>query len=134
MALNRILLVDDDPIFSLSLIRHFESQGFEVTSVDSGAKAVEAAKVIPPNLVFLNIYLEGSDALTVVHQIRELPHCQQVPIIALTSNSDSEAFISMLRSGCNDFVNKPIDFTALDIKLQSLALPVDQAVAAGARM
>ena len=115
--MNRILIVDDDPISSLSLIRQLEELGYIVTSVDDAQKAIDIARALPPETVLLNIYLQGTDSFSFAQEIRGLPRCDEVNIVALTHTSDKESSINAMRAGCDDFVKMPVDFNSLKNKL-----------------
>ena len=120
--MNRILLVDDDPVTSISLIHELEAKGFIVTSVDDGAKAIDLARALPPQQVIIDIYIPGMDGNEITSQIRDLPYCENTKFIALTDNKDQHGPQNAHRAGCDSFENKPVNFTSLIEKLTNVDL------------
>ncbi|WP_185964364.1 response regulator [Aliikangiella marina] len=119
--MNRILIVDDDPISSLSLIRQLEELGHIVTSVDDTQKAIDIARALPPTTVLINIYLQGIDSYSFAEELRSLPRCDKVNIVALTHASDAESSINAMRAGCDDFLKIPVDLNLLKNKVNDTA-------------
>jgi len=87
-----ILVVEDDPIIAADLKDRLEELDYAVMGpVASGEAALEEVKGSPqPDLVLMDIQLEGAwDGIETAAQIRQ--H-KKLPLIFLTSNSDSRTF------------------------------------------
>ena len=125
--MSRILIIEDDPVNSLTLIRQLEDLGYSVTSVDNGEKALDIANAIPPQIILLNIYIRGMDSYTFIRNLKKNLRCSDVKVIALTSDLDNEATINASRAACDDLVTNPIDFTALNQKIKLLSQLENQA-------
>jgi CheY-like chemotaxis protein len=119
--MSRILIIEDDPVNSLTLIRQLEDLGYTVTSVDNGEKALDIAHTIPPQVILLNIYIRGMDSHTFIRNVKKNQRCIDVKVIALTSELDKEANLSASRASCDDLVTNPIDFNALNQKIKLLS-------------
>ncbi len=87
MTQTRILVVEDESIVALDIQNRLESMGYEVpATVASGERAVEQAGVLHPDLVLMDIQLQGHmDGVEAADQIR-----QQfgIPVVYLTANAD----------------------------------------------
>lgn len=87
MTETRILVVEDESIVALDIQERLESMGYDVpTTVASGEKAIEQAGLLHPDLVLMDIQLQGHmDGIEAADQIR-----QQfgIPVIYLTANAD----------------------------------------------
>ena len=84
---TRILVVEDESIVALDIQDRLESLGYEVpTTVASGEKAIEQAGALRPDLVLMDIQLQGRmDGVEAADQIRRL---FGIPVIYLTANAD----------------------------------------------
>ena len=84
---SRILVVEDEPIVALDLQRHLEKLGYDVPAVAaSGEEALASADLSSPDLVLMDINLEGDmDGVETAERMRR--H-HRVPVIYLTAYSN----------------------------------------------
>jgi two-component system phosphate regulon response regulator PhoB len=102
-----ILVVDDEPDI-LDLIRYnLGREGYRLTCVDSGEKALEEIRTRRPDLMLLDLMLPGVDGLDVCRRIRQFPEGMNLPIIMLTAKSEDADVVSGLECGADDYVTKP---------------------------
>jgi diguanylate cyclase (GGDEF)-like protein/PAS domain S-box-containing protein len=87
MTQARILVVEDESIVALDIQDRLESMGYEVpATVASGERAVEQADLLRPDLVLMDIQLQGRmDGVEAADQIRQR---FGIPVIYLTANAD----------------------------------------------
>ncbi len=87
MTQTRILVVEDESIVALDLQDRLESLGYDVPMpVASGEKAIEKAGELRPNLVLMDIQLQGRmDGVEAADHIRR---AFGIPVIYLTANAD----------------------------------------------
>lgn len=109
----RLLIVEDEAIIAADLERAMKKMDFEVVDVvDTGEDAIAAAKVHTPDLILMDIQLYGDlDGIDTAHEISKT---QAIPIIFLTSNTDSRTFNRAKLTQPHGFLSKPFRFT--DIK------------------
>jgi len=83
---KRILLVEDEEIILADLARTLRKQGYEIAgTAASGEEAIEAAAGTKPDLVLMDVRLQGSiNGLEAARRIRE---ASEVPILFITANS-----------------------------------------------
>jgi CheY-like chemotaxis protein len=79
-------VVDDDINIRRLVEAALKQNGFEVTHVDSGEKALAALSISPFDVIILDILLPGIDGLETLKQIRANPCFRQLPVIMLTYN------------------------------------------------
>ena len=87
MAEDRILIVEDETIVAMDISRILHGLGYNVVAiVGSGPAAIEAAGVHQPDLVLMDIRLQGpmdgTEAATVIHERH------RIPIVFLTAHAD----------------------------------------------
>jgi diguanylate cyclase (GGDEF)-like protein/PAS domain S-box-containing protein len=87
MTKTRILVVEDESIVALDIQERLESLGYEVpATVATGEKAIEQAGLLRPDLILMDIHLQGRmDGIEAAGQIRQL---FGIPFIYLTANAD----------------------------------------------
>ncbi len=115
---RNVLLVEDNPVNQTVIEAMLRSLGFTVSVASDGAQAVRSAESLIFEAILMDCRLPIIDGYEATRQIRQLPGCQDVPIIALTANAlqgDREACLS---AGMNDYLAKPFKRTDLQQILQ----------------
>jgi signal transduction histidine kinase len=113
-----VLLVEDNAVNRTVVEAMLRSLGFTVSVVTDGAQAVRSAESLIFDAILMDCRLPVIDGYEATRQIRRLPGCADVPIIALTANAlqgDREACLS---AGMNDYLAKPFKRTDLQQILQ----------------
>jgi two-component system, cell cycle response regulator DivK len=108
-TLKRILIVEDDNL-SLKLINDIiEIQGYIAITTSSGNAVIELARQLHPDLILLDIRLPDVDGTEVARRLKvDMATCC-IPIIAVTACAMKGDKAKILKSGCDDYVSKPID-------------------------
>jgi CheY-like chemotaxis protein len=115
---RNVLLVEDNPVNQTVIEAMLRSLGFTVSVATDGAQAVLSAKSLNFEAILMDCRLPIIDGYEATRQIRQLPGCADLPIIALTANAlqgDREACLS---AGMNDYLAKPFKRTDLQQILQ----------------
>ena len=115
---RNVLLVEDNPVNQTVIEAMLRSLGFTVSVSTDGAQAVRSAESLIFEAILMDCRLPIIDGYEATRQIRQLPGCADVPIIALTANAlqgDREACLS---AGMNDYLAKPFKRTDLQQILQ----------------
>ncbi len=134
----RVLCVDDNPANLLLLETLLTDMGGEVEAVSSGAEALEAIKLKSFDLVFMDVQMPGMDGRQATEAIRrwENESAQPpMPIVALTAHALSNEKRSLLQSGLDDYLTKPISerqlaqvilkWTGLPLARSFVAAPIE---------
>ena len=87
MTQTRILVVEDESIVALDIQERLESLGYDVPdTVAAGEKAIVQAGLLRPDLVLMDIHLQGQmDGIEAADHIRRQ---FGIPVIYLTANAD----------------------------------------------
>ncbi len=115
---RKILIVDDDADLLQTLVEQIALHDeFEAVPVDSGTKAVSAAKAEQVDLVIMDVGLPDIDGREVVRILRKDGF--KSPIIMLTGHDTDSDTILGLESGANDYVTKPFRFAVLLARIRA---------------
>jgi len=95
-------------------------QGHEVLTASNGAEAVEAFRSQRPHLVLMDAMMPVMDGFEAAQQIKALAGETLVPIIFLTSLTESEALARCLEAGGDDFLAKPYNQVILAAKIKAM--------------
>ena len=116
----------DDTRALLKLL--LERKGYYVLEAANGQRAVELAKSAHPRLILMDLSLPVLDGLSATKQIREQGFLSDVLIIAITAHQEREYRDKALAAGCDEFVNKPVDFDRLEALLSKF-MPIHRGYA-----
>ncbi|MFC0242825.1 nitrogen assimilation response regulator NtrX [Rhodopseudomonas telluris] len=104
---NDILIVDDEADIRDLVAGILEDEGFSTrTARDSDSALAEIASR-RPNLIFLDIWLQGSklDGLQLLEQIKK-EHAE-VPVVMISGHGNIETAVAAIKRGAYDFIEKP---------------------------
>lgn len=110
---RKILVVDDKAHNRAVLVNLLTPLGFELAEAQSGPEGVAQAQVFVPDLVFMDIVMQGMSGHEAAQLIRQLPGLAQVPIIAASASVFETERYQTLLAGCDDFIAKPIEVPKL---------------------
>lgn len=117
MKSARILIVEDVRIFAWSLAKSLHNAGHEVVAiVPSGMKAIETARTEQPDLILMDVVLEGTvDGIEAGSTISaEL----DIPVIFISGHSEARTIERIKQQEPSAFLPKPIDDKALQIAIE----------------
>jgi CheY-like chemotaxis protein len=105
------LLVEDSVVNQQILANMLHREGFDVVLADNGQDAVEKFKQQAFDVVIMDVQMPVMDGLQATRLMRqhESASDQATPIIAVTAGIDR---VSCLDAGMNDYLAKPVRFTA----------------------
>ncbi|HSO18473.1 MAG TPA: response regulator, partial [Desulfosarcina sp.] len=69
---SKILLVDDESVFTANMSRLLEARGYRAHPVNSGAEAIRALENDAFDVVVLDLKMPGMDGLTTLKEIKKL--------------------------------------------------------------
>lgn len=118
--MSKILVVEDSPMIQEILVERLLFRNYEVVVANDGQQGIEVAEQEQPDLILMDISLPVMDGWEATERIRKIESIKNVPIIALTAHALVEDRNRSLAIGCNDFETKPINFSQLIVKINSL--------------
>ncbi|MFL0797366.1 MAG: fused response regulator/phosphatase [Cellvibrionaceae bacterium] len=115
----RILIADDTATDRLILERIVSKQGHEVISASNGEEAVRLFQQEQPDIILMDVLMPVMDGRQATRQIKEMAGDVFVPIIFLTSLTDTESLVDCLEAGGDDFLSKPYSPVVLRAKIKA---------------
>ncbi|RMH47948.1 MAG: response regulator [Gammaproteobacteria bacterium] len=122
MAKQPLILVADDSnserILLAALLRR---QSYQVIEAADGLEAVRLFKKHPVDIVLLDAIMPTMDGFTAAEQIKQLAGKEErfVPVVFVTSLSDTESLVKCLEVGGDDFLVKPYNQIILRAKIEA---------------
>ena len=113
-----ILVVDDDAPIRRMLSRTLEAEGYEVEASPDGGDALAAVERSTPDLVVLDVAMQGLDGLSVARRLRDKG--LGLPILMLTARDAVPDRVAGLDAGADDYLVKPFAAEELIARVRAL--------------
>jgi two-component system chemotaxis response regulator CheY len=118
-----ILVVDDSTSMLMSLKATLTMNGFEVETAADGKLALDKLKAgVKPDLILTDVNMPNMGGLELIKNIRSLANLKFVPVLTLTTETDSAKREEAKRSGATGWLVKPVDGNEL-IRVITKVLP-----------
>ena len=109
-----VLVVEDDPAFSVLLSNLMKLQGFQALTARNRAEVVAGLAQVPaPDLVLLDVRLPDVNGFDILLRMKQHPSLAGIPVIMLTGEATREAVTQGLASGADGYVTKPFELETL---------------------
>ncbi len=104
---NRVLIVDDEP-GNIKILSSVLAGDYALSVATSGAQALQIAEVQAPDIVLLDMVMPEMDGIQVCEALKASEATKNIPVIFVTSMSDSVNEERGLDAGAVDYITKPI--------------------------
>lgn len=112
----KVLLVDDEEDFVTVLAERLEVRGLEVHTANRGHTAVEMVGGQGFDIVVLDLAMPGMDGLETLKSIKD--HDPDIEIVMLSGKGTMRSGVDAIKSGAEDFLEKPVDIAVLLEKIE----------------
>ena len=102
----RVLLVEDDDLLSELTAELLEELNCQVTMVNNGMSAIEAALTADWEIIFMDVMMHGMSGLETTQKIKNHPRFKQLPVVGITGADDQ--LESCLNAGMSEVIIKPV--------------------------
>jgi two-component system cell cycle response regulator DivK len=116
----RILLVEDNEMNRDMLSRRLQRRGYEVIIAVDGQQGVAMAQSESPDLILMDMSLPLIDGWEATRALKAAAETKHIPVIALTAHAMSTDRDKAMEAGCDDYDTKPIEFSRLLEKMETL--------------
>jgi DNA-binding NtrC family response regulator len=115
----RILFVDDDKDILMMVEQYLRMQGYDITTVNSGLKALDLIREQDIHIVFTDYKMPEFNGLELLAAVKQYdPH---IEVIIVTGYGSMESAVQAMKFGCYDYLQKPF-------KLDHLKLIIDRII------
>lgn len=106
----RLIMTVDDSASMREMVRAtLVSAGYEVVEAVDGQEALDYARENSCDLVISDVNMPRMDGITLVHELRSLPHYRLTPLLLLTTESSQEKKLEGKRAGATGWIVKPFN-------------------------
>ena len=116
MALDKVLIVDDDKNICDLLRLYLEKEGYGVILSHDGDEAVAKFNALKPDLILLDIMLPGVVGYELMEYIKNLG----IPVIFITAKARLEDKIKGFKLGADDYITKPFELAELTARVEAV--------------
>ncbi|NMM50870.1 response regulator transcription factor [Marinigracilibium pacificum] len=117
-SIIKILLAEDEISLGTIVKESLESREFSVTLQNDGNSAYESWEEGEYDAVVLDVMMPGMDGFTLAKKIRKKD--ERIPIIFLTSKSQTKDVVEGFSYGGNDYIKKPFSMEELIVRIEAL--------------
>jgi CheY-like chemotaxis protein len=107
-------VVDDNRMIANNLVKMLNLLGYEAYAAYGSLQAMQILSYNLPDVILLDIHLQGVNGVEVCRFIRRNERTAQVPVLAMSSDTQPELIASMREAGANGFISKPIQMDTLE--------------------
>jgi two-component system cell cycle response regulator DivK len=121
---KKILHVEDNFENRILIRRLLMSENYEVLEAENARQAMNILATTTPNMILMDINMPDVDGYALTVDLKSRPNLNKIPIVAITANVMRGDREKVFNSGCNGYIEKPID---VDLFLDQIAYFLNQA-------
>ncbi|EUB75551.1 response regulator receiver modulated diguanylate cyclase [Pseudomonas sp. GM41(2012)] len=114
----RLLIVDDQPT-NIRVLHELFREDCDVFMATRGEQAISLCRTLLPDLILLDVVMEGMDGHEVCRRLKADPATQGIPIIFITAQQRESDEVRGLELGAVDFISKPINPTIVRARVRT---------------
>lgn len=108
---KKVLIIDDDSVIVQGMQTALELSGYHVECMTTGRRTKDMIASLRPDIVFLDVMLDGMDGRDITREIKKDAAMRDVPVIVISAAHNIDR--SVLAAGADDFIPKP--FSVADL-------------------
>lgn len=115
----KILVIEDQPA-ELKLAQDvLQAAGHDVSGASTADEAYELIASDRPEVILLDLYMPGTDGLTLVRQLKRAPETADIHIVTMTSYTETFSRTATLAAGSSAYLLKPLNTRTLSDDIQA---------------
>lgn len=113
-----VIIADDDELMRSLMAAALNEKGFDTIEVEDGAAALAALERRLPDLVLLDVDMPVMGGYEACQRIRAAERTQNLPVVIVTGNEDTESIDRAYECGATDFVSKPVNWSLIGYRMR----------------
>ncbi len=113
----KVLVVDDEEGIRVLCRVNLELEGYDVIEAADGKQALDAARDLRPDLIFLDIMMPGLSGDEICRRLKSDPSTRGMYVVILTARGQEEDERRAMQMGADEFMTKPFSPRKLRAKL-----------------
>jgi len=114
---SRVLLVDDETIFTKNMSKLLKNRGYQVAAVNSGDGAIRELEQNHFDVIVLDLKMPGMDGIATLKEIMKLGLFTETLI--LTGHGSIDTALEAMKLGAYDYLTKPCEIDELVAKIEA---------------
>ena len=115
----RILAIDDSELMHRLLRSRLQLEQVEIHCALSGEEGLRMAEELRPEVILLDIDLDGMDGFEVLQRLKENPRTRDIAVIFISASCETMDRVRCLDLGAIDFIPKPFEMAELKARVRS---------------
>jgi len=113
---SKILLVDDEAVFTANMSKLLSHRGYRVKTAGSGEDAIRILEAEDVDVIVLDLKMPGMDGIATLREIQKLGLFSQTLI--LTGHGSIDTALEAVKLGAYDYLTKPCEIDELVSKIE----------------
>ncbi len=109
-----VLVVDDEPL-NVEFIAGVLEDDYEVKTAYNGNMAIRIVDKFKPDIILLDIFMPIMNGFETIKVLKDT----NIPIIFLTSKSDTDSIVTGFKLGAVDYISKPFNYQELLVRVKN---------------
>jgi DNA-binding response OmpR family regulator len=114
-----VLVVDDDRVNRMLLVRRLEQEGYRVSTAENGREGWERLKQEPVDIVLLDVLMPEMDGYEVLERIQADEELRHLAVIMISALDQLDSAVRCIELGADDYLPKPFDPVLLRARINA---------------
>ncbi|MEZ5525312.1 MAG: response regulator transcription factor [Pseudomonadales bacterium] len=120
-AQKRILIIDDDAVFTQVLARALEKRGYAVCEAHNAIEAIKAMREFQPQRVTQDLKMVDTSGLQLIPKLLEI--APELQIVVLTGYSSIATAVQAIKLGARNYLCKPVNADEILAAFEEVTVP-----------
>ena len=121
MDRKKVAIIDDNPV-NLDLARNSLEHQYDVYTIMEARTLFALLEKVLPDIILLDVMMPGMNGYEVIKTLKNTERTADIPVVFITSKSDTESEIEGLKHGAADYISKPFSVPILQKRVELVLL------------